>query len=419
MPRYRWFSYVALGAFTWYFIPGFLAQFLSVFAFITWMAPSSPVINQVFGGFTGLSLLPITFDWSQIAGFVGSPLVPPFFAIGNTLIGVVFFFMILASGLHYSGTWYSQFLPMSDSGIYDNTGASYNTSRILTPEFTLDLVAYEAYSPLFLSTTFALAYGLSFAAISSLIVYTILHHGSDIWKQFRNIKTEEPDVHMKMMMKYKEAPTWWYLGLFVLMIAMSLVTVLAFPTNMAWWAFLLAISIAAVFSLPIGIIQAISNQQIGLNVLTEFVFGYLQPGRPLALMLFKTYGYISMSQALGFVGDLKFGHYMKIPPRTMFTAQVVATTLSCFIQVGVLNFAFNSIEDICTPHQVNKFTCPAGRVFFSGKLQIYPLMNMNWLSWIFSMQMLKKMQHLSSGVLSDQPTSSLQDRFTAASSGSS
>lgn len=55
--------------------------------------------------------------------------------------------------------------------------------------------------------------------------------------------------------------------------------------------------------------------RIGLNVLTEFIFGYIQPGRPLALMLFKTYGYITMSQALSFVGDLKFGHYMKYIPR--------------------------------------------------------------------------------------------------------
>lgn len=83
---------------------------------------------------------------------------------------------------------------------------------------------------------------------------------------------------------------------------------------------------------------------------------------------FKTYGYITMSQALGFVSDLKFGHYMKIPPRTMFMAQVVATTLSCFIQVGVLNFALHNIDGVCTKEQHEHFTCPGGRVFFSGTL---------------------------------------------------
>ncbi|KUJ19167.1 small oligopeptide transporter-like protein [Mollisia scopiformis] len=368
IPRYRWFGYVCAGAFVYYFIPGFLMQFLSVFAFATWIAPNNVVVNQLFGGTTGLSLLPITFDWTQISGFVGSPLIPPWFAIANTMIGVVAFYMIGASALHYSGTWSAKFLPMSDSITYDNTGASYNTTRILTPQFTLDLEAYKGYSPLFLSTTFALSYGLSFAAIAALIVYTYLNHGKQIWQQFRNSTKEEPDIHMKLMSKYKEAPTWWYMALFAIMIGLSLITVLAFPTNLTWWAFLLALGISFAFSLPIGIIQAITNTQIGLNVLTEFIFGYIQPGRPLALMIFKTYGYITMSQALGFVSDLKFGHYMKIPPRTMFMAQVVATTFSCFIQVAVLNFALTNIKDVCTPHQTEHFTCPGGRVFFSASI---------------------------------------------------
>ncbi|KAI0995954.1 Sexual differentiation process protein [Podosphaera aphanis] len=368
LPRYHWFSYVCLASFLWYFVPGFLAQFLSIFAFMTWIFPNNPVINQVFGGSTGLSLLPITFDWTQISGFVGSPLIPPWFAIANTLIGVVLFYVIGASVLHYSGTWSAFYLPMSNSATYDNTGALYNVSRIITEDFTIDLDQYYAYSPLFLSTTFAISYGLSFAAIVSVILYTYLSHGEQIWRQFRNSTNEKPDIHFKLMQKYKEAPTWWYLSLFALMTALSLVTVLAFPTNLSWWAFLLALLLSFVFALPIGIIQAITNNQIGLNVLTEFVYGYLQPGRPLALMLFKTYGYITMSQALTFASDLKFGHYMKIPPRTMFTAQVVATTFSCFIQVAVLNFALDNIDDICTPHQVNHFTCPSGRVFFSASV---------------------------------------------------
>lgn len=216
MPRYRWFAYITLGSFIYYFIPGFLAQFLSAFAFATWIAPDNVVVNQLFGATSGLSLLPITFDWTQISGFVGSPLIPPWHAIANTLIGVVTFFIFGASIFHYTGTWYGKFLPMSDSSTYDNTGAPYNTSRVLTPEFTLDQQAYEGYSPLFISTTFAISYGLSFAAIASLIVYTYLHHGSMIWNQWKHSKTEDDDIHMKLMRKYPEAPTWWYTSLFVL-----------------------------------------------------------------------------------------------------------------------------------------------------------------------------------------------------------
>lgn len=77
MPRLKWFALVSLGSFFYFFLPGFLARFLSVFAFPTWFAPESPVVNQMFGGVSGLSLLPITFDWTQIAGYINSPLIPP------------------------------------------------------------------------------------------------------------------------------------------------------------------------------------------------------------------------------------------------------------------------------------------------------------------------------------------------------
>jgi len=66
------------------------------------------------------------------------------------MIGVIVFFIFGASIFHYSGVWFAQFLPMSDSSTYDNTGAAYNTTRILSPQLTLDEAAYKNYSPLFI-----------------------------------------------------------------------------------------------------------------------------------------------------------------------------------------------------------------------------------------------------------------------------
>lgn len=81
---------------------------------------------------------------------VETKLTRPRHAIANTLIGVVTFFVVMASIFHFSGVWYSEYLPMSDAGTYDNTGAAYNTSRILNADFTLDEEAYQNYSPLFI-----------------------------------------------------------------------------------------------------------------------------------------------------------------------------------------------------------------------------------------------------------------------------
>lgn len=249
---------------------------------MTWIYPQNPVVNQLFGGTTGLSLFPITFDWTQITGFVGNPLIPPWHAIANTLAGIFIFYILGTIGIHYSGGWYAQYLPISDSGTYDNRGEDYNISRIVTDQLTLNEEEYKAYSPLFISTTFALSYGLSFATISSLVVYTWIHYREQIWAQFRRSRGEKPDIHMKLMLKYPEVPHWWYGVIFVSMLALALVTVLAFPTEFAWWAFLLSIAMAFFFTLPIGIVQAITNQQIGLNVITEFVMGYMQPGKPVS-----------------------------------------------------------------------------------------------------------------------------------------
>ena len=65
--------------------------------------------------------------------------------------------------------------------------------------------------------------------------------------------------------------------------------------------------------------------------------GLIYPGRPIANVCFKTYGYISMTQAVSFLSDFKLGHYMKIPPRSMFVVQV-SLMLDC-LQVDLLYFS--------------------------------------------------------------------------------
>lgn len=208
--RYKWFLYVMLGIFIWEWFPLWIAPFLATFTFVTWAAPNNVVVNQLFGGVTGLSLIPISFDWSVISAFVLSPLVYPFHAIANTMIGVLIFTIITSIGIHYTGALYSEYLPMSTGGSFDNTGAAYNVSKILTPEYTLDPVKYAEYSPLFLSTTFALAYGLSFAAIIAVVIHTGLYHGAEIWAKLRSSRMDGADIHLKMMAKYPEAKAWWY-----------------------------------------------------------------------------------------------------------------------------------------------------------------------------------------------------------------
>ena len=125
---------------------------------------------------------------------------------------------------------------------------------------------------------------------------------------------------------------------------------------------------AFVYTIPIGVIMAATNVPVGLNVITEFIIGYALPGRPIAGMMFKTWGYITMAQALNFTGNLKLGHYMKIPHRPMFFCQIVATVVGGTAQLGVQTWMFSHIEDICSPHQKDGFICPYTTVFGNASI---------------------------------------------------
>ncbi|KAK1387232.1 hypothetical protein POM88_015410 [Heracleum sosnowskyi] len=87
----------------------------------------------------------------------------------------------------------------------------------------------------------------------------------------------------------------------------------------------LACAIAFFFTFPIGIITAITNKAPGLNIITEYIIGYIYPGYQVANMYVKVYGYINMSQEITFLQDFKLG---KLPPRTMFLAQIVYRPLN-------------------------------------------------------------------------------------------
>ena len=97
------------------------------------------------------------------------------------------------------------------------------------------------------------------------------------------------------------------------------------------------------------------------------MIGYILPGRPIANVTFKTLGYISMAQALTFTSDLKLGHYMKIPPRAMFWAQLVGTFIAGVVNLLTANWLLTSQKDVCTPKNKD-FSCPFVNTFYSASV---------------------------------------------------
>ncbi|KAL5490446.1 hypothetical protein ACEPAI_5279 [Sanghuangporus weigelae] len=365
--RERFFAYAVLCSTCWYFFPGYIFQALSYFSWICWIVPDNAVVNQLFGISSGLGMSLITFDWAQIA-YIGSPLATPWWAEANVAAGFVFFFWFLTPVLYYTNTWYAQYMPISSRISFDNMGQSYNVTAIVNPDATFNAEQYLNYSPLFLSTTFAISYGLSFASITATLTHAFLYFRKQIWTQAHRAMHEQPDIHARLMSIYPQVPEWWYASLFLAMFAFGIIVIECWTTHFPVWAFIVSLLISFFYVVPVGMIQAITNQQVGLNVITELIFGYALPGRPVAMMMFKTWGYITMYQALIFTSDFKLGHYMKIPPRPMFWGQVLATAIAGTVQLGVQAWMFSNIDGMCTTDQPDGFICPSTEVFGTASI---------------------------------------------------
>lgn len=183
-----------------------------------------------------------------------------------------------------------------------------------------------------------------------MIVHVYLYHGTEIWDRFRQARESiVPDIHTLMMRAYKDVPDSVFLGIFFITLGLSVFVVEYYDLQLPWWGVILAVALAAIFVLPVGILQAVSNQQVGLNVLTEFIAGMLLPGQPIANIVFKTYGYMAMSQALSLVSDLKIAHYMKVPPRSMLIAQLWGTLLGGVVNYLVMDWILETIDLLNNP----------------------------------------------------------------------
>ena len=81
--------------------------------------------------------------------------------------------------------------------------------------------------------------------------------------------------------------------------------------------------------------------------------------------IFKAYAVQTLAEGTAFVQDLKLGHYVKLPPRATFVVQLVSTTLVGLLQVGVKEWMFAHIPDICQPNQKDALTCPHNQVLYT------------------------------------------------------
>ncbi|KAI8056952.1 OPT oligopeptide transporter protein-domain-containing protein [Syncephalis plumigaleata] len=365
--RLRFFLIATLSSFAYYFLPGYLATFLSTISLLCYLGPNSKVANQLGSGNRGLGLFTISFDWNYIVSFLTSPLVVPFWAQANVYAGFIFVAFVLIPIGYYNNIWDSQNYPLISSDLFMQDGRPYETLAILDDKLQLDESKYATIGPPRMTFFFAIGYGIGFATLTAILSHTILYHGRDIINRLRDARSNDKDIYSKLIDYYPEVPNSWYAGVFIVNLILAIITCEVFGLDLPWWALIFAIFISAIFIIPVGIITAITNQMPGIHNITQMIIGYILPGRTIANITFKTYGNITMFQGIIFMGDMKLGHYMKIPPRNMFIAQTFGTIIAGIVNLSTAYLMFDLIPNICSEEE-RVWSCDSARVFYNGSV---------------------------------------------------
>ncbi|KAG0042933.1 hypothetical protein BGZ83_012015 [Gryganskiella cystojenkinii] len=161
---------------------------------------------------------------------------------------------------------------------------------------------------------------------------------ADRWTQVPTEMFGTEDIHTRLMKAYPEIPGRWFGALFVVCFTMAVVVCNTSDIHLPVYALIIALLLSAVFAIPMAIIQALSSSQIGLNVLSEVVCGYLLPGNQLANSVFKCYSYMTLYQCMNLTSGFKLGHYMKVPPRKIFITVLYGTIVGAFVNIQVLDW---------------------------------------------------------------------------------
>ncbi|KAF8031687.1 hypothetical protein BT93_D0797 [Corymbia citriodora subsp. variegata] len=349
LTRLQFFLVVLISSFAYYVVPNYLFPSITALSFVCWIWKDSVTAQIIGSGRSGLGIGSFALDWATVASFNGSPLAYPGFAIINVTVGFFLTLYVLIPITYWTNTFEAKRFPIISSHIFDANGHKYNVGLVLNEtNFEFNQQGYDDYSKVHLSIFFAFTYGLSFATLAATVSHVTLFYGRIIWQQTKTaFRDKFDDVHTRLMKKnYEAVPQWWFYLLMLIMTGLAVVACEGFggQLQLPYWGVILAIGLVLFFLLPIGVLTATTNQQPGLNVISELIIGYMYPGRPLANVVFKTYSYVNL---------------------------LVGTVVASSVYFGTAWWLLTSVDNICDPSKLpvgSQWTCPGYDVFYHASI---------------------------------------------------
>ncbi|KAH8506978.1 hypothetical protein H0E87_013699 [Populus deltoides] len=178
LTRMQFFLIAMTASFLYYTVPGYLFPIMTFFSWVCWVWPHSITAQQVGSGYHGLGVGAFTLDWAGISAYHGSPLVAPWSSIVNVGVGFIMFIYIILPLCYWKyNTFDARKFPIFSNQLFTSSGQKYETTKILTPDFQLNIPAYDSYSKLYLSPLFALSIGSGFARFTATLTHVALFNG--------------------------------------------------------------------------------------------------------------------------------------------------------------------------------------------------------------------------------------------------
>ncbi|KAJ1559574.1 hypothetical protein HK405_010116, partial [Cladochytrium tenue] len=374
--RFSFFWAVASITLVYEFFPLFITPILVAVSIMCYIAPDLPSHSSIrplysakvlrglgsanYNG--GLGFLSFSFDWSVISQ--QAPIITPLWSLLNQFIGAWIALYIVVPIVWTNSLFYNDFqlgtsrhdgpngtgrfplgFALNTPALFDSKGKYLSAHNFVNKTtLTLNEAYYEAHAPILVSSYFATEFCASFVVFTSAIVHVALWYGKDVWDRFRTAvgELDANDIHTKMMEVYPAVPVLWYIALQVVCVVAAVAVCEWGGFDLPWWGVLSAVLLSSILIIPVGTIQAISGQQLVMNVPAEFLMGLILPGRMVAVMAFKTLSSQSMSTGLTFLGNMKFSHYLKIPPRAVFAVKLSTLALAALVNVFAAFWIYES-----------------------------------------------------------------------------
>ncbi|KAF3049233.1 hypothetical protein E8E11_007645 [Didymella keratinophila] len=364
-----------VGMMLWQFLPEYVFPMTSSLAFLCWVAPKNPMANFIGSGLGGMGFLNLSLDWSNINWNGTSILITPFWTQTVLFLAFAFNCWVLLPAANWGNLGSYKHGLMSNS-LFQANGTKYPTAKIINSDFSLNETAWEEYGPAYMGLQFAWATFFNYSKLPSAFVWLATFGGPAIMATFaknmaaRKARSEarkqssangasESNIHHQytdrlnvLQRSYKEVPGWWFVALFLAGFIVLLAIVGSGQLFIPWWTVIVGVATGFVVVIPLGYLYAISNYQVAIGDFNELIYGYMvhtaagaahhHPAGP------SVYGAIAGDawyRAQYMLQDQRIGHYMHIPPRTVFFSQVFGSILGIPINYGVIRWVLNTKFD--------------------------------------------------------------------------